>query len=136
MIKEFDYLIYPRVLWVATDDSLDECEERFQCRNDNELAIEPKKHWLGMTFQQAEEKETGKYGDLVIIGRELGASTLVHESIHVLTSVMADIGNDIYSYVNDNGAKCIQDEPSAYLGGFIGEKIYDVYKEAFKKKLQ
>lgn len=115
-IHPFDPVIYPRILWVATDATKDEVNKHFVNHDNEELETEDMAQYDARVYK-CKFKENGYYGYLVAIYDDIDISTIAHEAYHVA-----------YAYMEEMGADIEDEEPLAYLVGWAAKCISEALK--------
>ena len=124
MIYKFDPVIYPRKIWITYDATVEELNKRFPegfVENDNHIPfkeIDESSYATVYATRETEPKEEA--GFLIRFSKKESMTTanITHESIHCASGIFRYIGADI-----DN----VNDEPFAYLCGFIAKCCQEVY---------
>lgn len=110
---EFDFVIYPRRLWVGNEQEL---IDNFTDRNNKKPELDD--NYTTITYPVI-HKQSKIYGWFIIINDELNADIAAHEATHVALDLFNDIDTKV-DYTNQ--------EPLAYLVGFTCKCILK-YKE-------
>lgn len=110
---QYDPVIYPRKLWVAIGQSMDDLKNTFIPIGGSEWGSPDKNFVDGVTFSEVMRRDNNKYGELVLFNtkRDMTMNICVHEASHVCDAIEEAIGMK-------HG-----DEPSAYLLGWIASCI-------------
>ena len=122
IVYEFDPKIYPRSLFVMKGCEPKDVIDRFTTRDDSEIEIEME---VGSepsmtTFPMVRFKDTGKYGELVVVwidDKDVDLSMISHEAFHVSMDILSELGIKFHA---DN------QEPIAYMVGWCVRCISDV----------
>ena len=122
IVYEFDPKIYPRSLFVMKGCDPKDVTDRFTTRDDSEFEIEIE---VGSepsmsTFSMVKFKDTGKYGELVVVwidDKDVDPSMISHEAFHVSMDILSELGIKFHA---DN------QEPIAYMVGWCARCISDV----------
>lgn len=109
---QYDPVIYPRKLWVAIGQSMDDLKNTFTPIDGSEWIL-PNKDFDGVTFSEMARRDNNKYGELVLFNtkKDMTMNICAHEASHVCDAIEEAIGMG-------HG-----DEPSAYLLGWIASCI-------------
>lgn len=127
-INQFDPTLYPRKLWVVEGGTIEDIKRCFsEPETEKDFEIEQSKvdSSNALTFE-AKHKESGYYGVVVWLHNRAEADfgTLTHEAIHAMHLIC----KACYVYTDyDN------DEPQAYLGGFIGDCLWQTKTHSFRE---
>ncbi len=128
MLQEFNCVIYPRKLWIAT--SWEDVKDEFVPYAD--YAFDEHEKADGVTYPQVERKKTKKYGVLIVFNFDegVGGSEMVeviaHESLHAANAIFSELGIE-YSLTRD--------EHAAYMVGWIAKCCWKVLqKEIYKNR--
>lgn len=123
-IHEFDLGIYPRKVWIVNKCKTNELSEMFCHRDfaDIDFSDEEGNESASTVYPMIMNKETGRYGVLVVLRNKLSVAQISHEAGHVATSIFQDIG----AYLDPNNQ-----EPFMYLLGYIAGLIDEVIKNKF-----
>jgi hypothetical protein len=120
-IHEFNPVIYPVKIWVVVNPKRGQIIENFKYLDGKNIEIESDmKNIVACVFDKPLiRSRTGKYGFLIVINEKLHVGEIAHESCHAVGS--------IYNYL---GVKfsTIEDEPNAYLTGWVASCIDNVNK--------
>lgn len=123
-VYSFHPTIYPRFLWVTK--SCDEARKNFAYRNEGELELEDDEGNESIcTVFSVKSKATGSYGALVLIRKRMSVGDVAHEAVHVATNIFSDV-EAIHEPNNQ--------EPFAYLTGWVAECIYQVMTNKIKNQ--
>ena len=124
MIHEYFLSPYPRKLWVVKDKGF----------NPNDMFVDRSGGIINFDNNERDgarasvfpviQKETGKYGFLVLILCRLNASDVIHEASHVADGVFDDCG----VMLTENTGN----EHIAYLIGYIAGCLWDVNNNKIK----
>lgn len=124
-IHEFYPLIYPRRMWVVKGCNEEFIKDKFTERLGEEIVFEnlDGNESACTVLPRVKLKENGKYGHLVYIQSRLSVGDIAHEAVHVATELFSEIGS---FHTADN------QEPFAYLVGWVADCIYQVATGKFK----
>lgn len=122
IVYEFDPKIYPRSLFVMKGCDPKDVTDRFTTRDGSEFEIEIE---VGSepsmsTLSMVKFKDTGKYGELVVVwidDKDVDMSMISHEAFHVSMNILSELGIKFHA---DN------QEPIAYMVGWCARCISDV----------
>jgi len=120
IIHEFDPVIYPLKLWVASEFNVKAIQSLFETKEGKELNFEISNDVNAVTFNRTVvHKKTRDWGALVAINSEkdLGARTISHEATHATRF--------IWDHLNEDSPGI---EADAYLVGWIADCIEKVLK--------
>lgn len=125
IIHEFHPSIYPRRMWVVKGCKKEFIKDKFTERLGEEIIFEnlDGNESACTVFPRVKLKENGKYGHLVYIQSRLSVGDIAHEAVHVATELFSEIGS---FHTADN------QEPFAYLVGWVADCIYQVVTGKFK----
>lgn len=90
MITEFDPVIYPRKIWIATGD-IDEVVSHFEYLDGTPIESK-EKGFFGVTFSNVTDKEHTKLGVLMYFRHIEKPSQAMHEAIHAANRIFDDLG--------------------------------------------
>lgn len=126
IIHEFDPLIYPRKIWILKGCNEKFIKENFTERLGEEIIFENRdgNESACTVYPNVKLKQNSKYGYLVYIQSHLPVGSIAHEATHVATELFNEIGA---IHTPDN------QEPFAYLVGWITDCIYQVVTGKFKE---
>jgi len=118
IFKEFNPLIYPRLLWVVVDPDIEELKSIFS-EIDLDTTSDAQVHHIC--------NKENKGGILLIFQskKSLTTSIITHESIHAAMDILEYIDFKL-DYDNQ--------EPLTYLAGWIADCVYRVKNEIQKKE--
>lgn len=119
VIKEYNSVIYPRYLWIATGD-IKEVMSKFEYDDGEPLKCK-EKGFFGVTFGYVCNKEREKLGVLVYFRHTEGLSHAVHEAVHAANKIFRDL-NITFNFD--------EDEHYAYFVSWIVSCIEDFFKES------
>lgn len=124
-IHEFYPSVYPRRVWIVKKASNDQIKASFCERDGKEIVFgnDTGNEAACMVFPSIMLKENGKYGVLVVMREDLNVGQIAHEASHVALEIFNDVGACI-TYGNQ--------EPYAYLVGWVADCIYQVKTGKFK----
>ena len=121
-IDEYDPLIYPRKIWVSVyNGNMKPYTNKFCYRDGYELVSMEDGSGCDARTYNVIEKDTGKFGHLVLINSEILKNKLslvdiiAHESEHVKINIFRDIN----LYTSEESQ-----EADAYMIGFIAKCIW------------
>ena len=122
-IKSFNPIIYPLILYVAKNLTVDEINKRFvvfdgdgkECIADEKSICESK----AVTFSVV-DKRTNNFGVAVILYNNATIGTLAHESVHAADIIFEQLGMYTQGFNEGN-------EPYAYLVGWITDCLHKIY---------
>ena len=122
IVYEFDPKIYPRSLFVMKGCDPKDVTDRFTTRDDSEFEIEIEEgsEPSMSTLSMVKFKDTGKYGELVVVwidDKDVDMSMISHEAFHVSMNILSELGIKFHA---DN------QEPIAYMVGWCARCISDV----------
>lgn len=122
LVYEYDPMIYPRKLFVMKECEIKDIKERFSTRDDEEIEIEIEKGSESAlrTFPMVKIKDTGAYGELVVVfvkPKYVSCGMISHEAFHVTMDILSELGVMFHA---DN------QEPIAYMVGWVAQCIHDV----------
>lgn len=123
-VHEFHPQIYPRRLWVIKGGSLGDIKDMFSQRDGKELDVGDY-DYDALTYSVM-LKDTKKFGELIWFTDEKSIKqekVIMHESAHAAMDIFRDIGAEVDI---DN------QEPFAYLAGWIADCIDQVKRDKFK----
>lgn len=132
-IHEFDPQIYPFMLWVAINPTLEEITKKLYFFDmDGTIVLPTQRELTGddnndaRTFKVA-SKDTGRYGYFIniLIPKNFDASLMAHEACHVADGIAEKLGFTERSFNNS--------EPYAYLLSWIVECLDSVKKNEGQK---
>lgn len=89
IIKEFDPVVYPRKVWVATGD-IDEITSQFEYDDGTPIVLK-EKGYFGVTIGHVTNKEQAKLGVLVYFRYIEKPSQAMHEAVHVANKIFRDL---------------------------------------------
>lgn len=101
-IYEFDPVIYPRKLWVATGD-INEVLSKFEYVDGKPLEAKSK-GFFGVTFDIATDKERTKLGCLIYFRHIETSAQAMHEAVHAANRIFEDLGITFTLYADEHYA--------------------------------
>ena len=117
--------IYPRTLFVVKgNDKWKTVEKNFVARDGKPLILARSENFGSCTYSVV-EKNSERYGFLVVLQRVRQDSDFAHEAVHVAFETFRDIGG---AADEDN------QEPFAYLVGWTARTLYEVFHYNSKNK--
>lgn len=130
MIKTFDTKIYPLVFWVAIDETLEGLQKNFMTLTEDMEVMDLDDNYepdaaISAYTVPLWNKKTKRNGILLYLVRDLGLNTIAHECYHAVNFFGQYLGIKEGTYDND--------EPRAYLMGWLVESVYEFYKN-YKEK--
>ncbi len=129
MLQEFDCVIYPRKLWVAT--SWEDVKNKFVCYKNNDKPIEEYDSGDAYTYSYIMHKKSKKYGTLILFileGEILGSEMvgrIAHESLHSANAIFNELGIE-YGLTHD--------EHAAYMVGWVAKCCWEVLQKVIYEK--
>lgn len=123
-LHQFHPGIYPRYLWIADKSSKSVINSNFSGRIGEALDLSDEEgNEYACRLFRVTHNDTSKYGFLLHVKKALTTQYISHEAVHIALEYFRDIG----AYVDiDN------QEPFAYLVGWIADCIYQVKTGKFK----
>ena len=130
IIKQFDVVVYPRQVWIAAGGTREDLAKRFTDDDGDPMYVVPEKikssEALAFSVYDARHQRCGSLVWFHDITR-ITLRNVAHESVHAANFIFSDLGIRIDV---DN------DEPQAYLVGFIADCIEKVQIEVVREKLK
>lgn len=129
-LHQFNPIVYPRKLWIATGGTVKELGESFADINDDTKYFDERyfKDAIATTTANLRMRSSGDYGVLVWMPdrSKVNIETVAHEAVHAAIGILRDIHISVdYSDTDD--------EYLAYLVGFCAGCINQVRTGRFKK---
>ena len=124
-VHEFDPQIYPRKLWVVKGGDVDSLKDMFTQTDGKELDFKEVSQCLAITCNVMMKDERRLLGELIYFtsAKQMNAENISHESAHAAMDILGDIGAEV---------DIENQEPFAYLAGWIADCIDQVKRDKFK----
>lgn len=121
-VYELNLHLYPRKVWVVVGMSVEEISRRFSTRNNNDVYLSDT---AIATVISVNRRTDNRMGELIRISQVdyMTVGAIAHESLHAAMDICSDLGiNPTYE----------EQEPLAYLVGYIAEFVGKIVKEVRK----